>query len=48
MAVAQTSGKGHGLIGMRERVQLYGGSLRAGPSDTRGFLVDAVLPLGPQ
>ncbi|WP_016998112.1 sensor histidine kinase [Kocuria atrinae] len=45
LAMAQTSGSGHGLIGMRERVQLYGGSLRAGPSDSRGFMVVAVLPL---
>lgn len=44
---AGSTGTGHGLIGMRERVQLYGGSLHAGPSATRGFQVNAVLPLGP-
>jgi signal transduction histidine kinase len=37
---------GHGLIGMRERVHLFGGSFGAGPSEDGGFLVHAVLPLG--
>ena len=30
---------GHGLIGMRERVQLFGGELHAGPRPAGGFLV---------
>lgn len=38
-------GVGHGLIGMRERVSLYGGSLQARPRDDRGFSVQARLPL---
>ena len=38
-------GAGHGLIGMRERVQLYGGRLAAGPTPDGGFRVSAVLPL---
>lgn len=38
-------GQGHGLIGMRERVVLYGGTLSAGARDGGGFAVDAVIPL---
>ncbi|MBB5896032.1 sensor histidine kinase [Kutzneria kofuensis] len=37
---------GHGILGMRERVALYGGSLTAGPEPDGGFLVRAVLPTG--
>ncbi len=40
---AQQSSPGHGLIGMRERAQLFGGSLEAGPAPTGGFRVRAVL-----
>jgi signal transduction histidine kinase len=36
---------GHGLIGMRERVQLYGGRVRAAALPERGFQVSAQLPL---
>ena len=37
---------GHGLIGMRERVSLYGGELSAAPLPERGFRVAAQLPTG--
>jgi signal transduction histidine kinase len=36
---------GHGLIGMRERVALFGGELEAGSSDVGGFTVRSRLPL---
>ncbi|MEY9874046.1 signal transduction histidine kinase [Streptacidiphilus sp. MAP12-33] len=39
-------GFGHGLIGMRERVGMVGGSLDAGPRVGGGFRIEAVLPLG--
>jgi signal transduction histidine kinase len=38
------AGPGHGLIGMRERVAVFGGRLAAGPRDGGGFRVAAVLP----
>ena len=38
---------GYGLRGMRERAELLGGSLAAGPSDDGGWTVDATLPLSP-
>ena len=37
---------GHGLIGMRERAALYGGTLETGPGPHGGFRVAAVLPVG--
>ncbi len=44
-ATVSHGGSGHGLIGMRERVALYGGQLSTGPRGDGGFVVDARIPL---
>jgi signal transduction histidine kinase len=41
------SSSGHGLIGMRERVALFGGKLVTGRDPAGGFSVHARLPLEP-
>ncbi|MFC9759550.1 sensor histidine kinase [Streptomyces sp. NPDC056921] len=43
----ETAGTGHGLVGMRERVRLTGGTLDTGPLPDGGFRVAARLPLTP-
>ena len=37
---------GHGLVGMRERAAMFGGTLVAGPRDDHGFEVRGMLPYG--
>ncbi len=39
-----SAGGRHGTVGMRERVELYGGTLSAGPSADGGWSVEARLP----
>jgi signal transduction histidine kinase len=40
-----TGQPGHGLVGMRERLAIFGGELSAGPSTSGGWRVRAALPL---
>ena len=38
-------GQGHGLLGIRERVKIYGGVMAAGPTADGGFRLTSTLPL---
>ena len=42
---APEASDGHGLMGMRERAAMVGGTVRAGSADGGGFLVEAELPI---
>lgn len=44
---ARSAGPGRGIVGMRERCQLLGGDLDAGPLAGGGFAVTARLPFAP-
>jgi signal transduction histidine kinase len=44
-AAAPDDGRGHGLAGMRERVAVYGGTVRAAPRPGGGFQVVALIPV---
>ncbi|HEY1597223.1 MAG TPA: sensor histidine kinase [Thermoleophilaceae bacterium] len=39
-------GLGHGLVGIRERVKIFGGEMSASPANGRGFVLSTRLPLG--
>jgi len=43
--VVTGNGHGHGLIGIRERVKLYGGDMTAGTADGGGFILSTRLPV---
>ncbi len=43
--VPRPDGSGHGLVGMRERCELFGGTLTVGRTPDGGFRVHARLPL---
>ncbi|MEV8400375.1 sensor histidine kinase [Streptomyces niveus] len=42
---AASTGNGHGLIGLRERLAVYGGTLRTGPRPLGGYRVQALIPV---
>jgi signal transduction histidine kinase len=42
---AAATGNGHGIIGLRERLAVYGGTLQSGPRLSGGYRVDAQIPL---
>jgi len=42
---AASDGAGHGLVGLRERVKIYAGSMDAGPAAGRGFVLRTRFPL---
>ena len=44
-APTRVASGGHGLVGMRERVALYGGRLDAGRRPSGGFAVRVLLPI---
>ncbi len=44
-AVSRDGGNGRGLIGLRERLAVLGGSFEAGPIPGGGFRVRAVFPV---
>lgn len=47
-ASSATAGSGHGLLGMRERVEIYNGTFHAGPRAGGGYAVKVSLPIPAQ
>jgi len=46
-AASAADGLGHGLVGIRERVKIYGGEMSAGRVNGGGFVLSARLPVAP-
>ena len=44
--LAASDGLGHGLVGIRERVKIYGGEMSAGTANGGGFVLSTRLPIG--
>jgi signal transduction histidine kinase len=42
---ATSDGLGHGLVGIGERVKIYGGAMTAGTAPEGGFVLSARLPV---
>jgi signal transduction histidine kinase len=47
IGTAASNGLGHGLVGIRERVKIYGGEMSAGSANGSGFLLSTRLPINP-
>jgi signal transduction histidine kinase len=45
IGTATSDGLGHGLVGVRERVKIYGGEMSAGSTNGRGFVLTTRLPV---
>jgi signal transduction histidine kinase len=46
VGAASIDGLGHGLLGIAERVKIYGGEMTAGSAPDRGFVLTVRLPIG--
>jgi signal transduction histidine kinase len=46
VGAATTDGVGHGLVGIRERVKIFGGEMSIGTASRGGFVLSTRLPLG--